>query len=378
LNILRSNSNPTSAGSVDFNVTFTKAVTGVDLTDLTLVTTGVTGASITGLSGSGSTRTVTVNSGSGNGTIHLNVVDDDSIKDVSNNPLGGVGVGNGDFTSGETYTILKIGNLVPTNIDFGDQVFRTSNTPETVTLNNNHGSAITLGTLQGSSTVGTTWVSSKSFFIENDACSGVTLPSGTNCTFDVRFLPWSLGTKTGMITIPSNAPEQPYMLSLSGNSIAGSQLLLNRSFENFTVSTGLPKQWSATPTFKTGLDGIDSSWAAHGTYSVKLVGDGDLKVLSQQVDKAGVAGDDFSFFVVTHGNNIPVDSSRWLLQIMFYNGSTIVENRNVNLQTGTYDYKLINRTYTAANDYTHIIFRIHFGKSSGTAWVDLASLQWAP
>jgi len=115
------------------------------------------------------------------------------------------------------------------------------------------------------------------------------------------------------------------------------------------------------------------------------VADGDLKIFSQQVNKPGVPGDDFSFFVddfsffvTTRAIGIPNDSDRWLMQVMFYNGSTIVENRNVKLKTGTYNFKRITQTYTATTNYTHIMFRVHFGKSSGTAWVDLSSLQWAP
>jgi len=266
----------------------------------------------------------------------------------------------------------------PSSIDFGDQLFRTSNPPQTVTVTNLQGSSITLGTLQGSSSVGTTWTSSKSFFIENDSCSGATLSAGADCTFDVRFLPWSLGAKSGTITIPSNAPDQPYVIPLTGTAIPGTQLLLNRSFENYSTSTGLPNLWSKSPLFKIGLDGVDDSWAFHGTYSVKLVGDGDLKILSQMVDKSGVPGDDFSFFVTTRAIGIPNDADRWLMQVMFYNGSTIVENRNVKLKTGTYEFKRITQTYTATTNYTHIMFRIHFGKSSGMAWVDLSSLQWAP
>ncbi|HEY9527684.1 MAG TPA: choice-of-anchor Q domain-containing protein, partial [Anaerolineales bacterium] len=106
----------TAASSVSFTLTFSEPVTGVNTTtpfaDFALVTTGVTGAGITGVSGSGAVYTIAVNTGSGNGTIHLDVVDDDSIRDAGNYPLGGSGAGNGDFTSGETYTILK-----PASID---------------------------------------------------------------------------------------------------------------------------------------------------------------------------------------------------------------------------------------------------------------------
>jgi len=39
-----------------------------------------------------------VNSGKGQGTLGLLLIDDDSIVDAQQNPLGGTGVGNGDFT----------------------------------------------------------------------------------------------------------------------------------------------------------------------------------------------------------------------------------------------------------------------------------------
>jgi hypothetical protein len=94
--------------SVDFTLTFIESVTGVDATDFALSTTGVSGASITGVSGSGTTYTVTVGTGSGDGTIRLDVTDDDTILDAAGNPLGGPGSGNGDYTGGETYTIARV------------------------------------------------------------------------------------------------------------------------------------------------------------------------------------------------------------------------------------------------------------------------------
>ena len=106
--VLRADPNPTNAVSVNFTVMFTDSVNGVTEDDFNLATTGVTGAGITGVTPvSGTTYTVTVNTGSGNGTIRLDVVDDDSIQNGSDIPLGGVGAGNGNFNGGETYTIVK-------------------------------------------------------------------------------------------------------------------------------------------------------------------------------------------------------------------------------------------------------------------------------
>ncbi|MFO0876683.1 MAG: Ig-like domain-containing protein [Gemmataceae bacterium] len=103
--ITRLDSNPSSANSVRFQVTFSEDVTGVNQADFSLNTSGITAATITQVSGSGSTWTVTVNTGLGSGTIGLLVVDDDSVVDSLSNPLGGTGVGNGNFALGDSYTI---------------------------------------------------------------------------------------------------------------------------------------------------------------------------------------------------------------------------------------------------------------------------------
>jgi cytoskeletal protein CcmA (bactofilin family) len=103
----RDQADPTTLTTLSWTVTFSSSVTGVDSTDFSLVMTGgVSGALITSVTGSGTSWTVTVDSGIGNGTLGLNLVDNDSIIDGSARPLGGVGSGNGSFT-GEVYSINK-------------------------------------------------------------------------------------------------------------------------------------------------------------------------------------------------------------------------------------------------------------------------------
>lgn len=110
---LRADPNPTSAATVNFNVTFSTDVTGVDASDFGLTATGaLTGATIQNVTGSGSAYTVTVNTGSGDGTLRLDVLDDDSIQDASGDRLGGEGAGNGNFVVGEAYTVDKTAPLV--------------------------------------------------------------------------------------------------------------------------------------------------------------------------------------------------------------------------------------------------------------------------
>ncbi len=81
-------SGTTNASSVNFTVTFSESVTGVDSADFALTTTGVIGASsITVTPVNGSVYTVTVSGIVGNGTIGLNLVDNSTIRDLAGNPL---------------------------------------------------------------------------------------------------------------------------------------------------------------------------------------------------------------------------------------------------------------------------------------------------
>jgi hypothetical protein len=103
---LRADPNPTNAASVTFTLVTSEVVTGVDQSDFFLSTSGnISGAAITAFSGSGYLYTITASTGSGEGTLRLDILDDDSILDASGHPLGGAGIGNGNFTAGETYSV---------------------------------------------------------------------------------------------------------------------------------------------------------------------------------------------------------------------------------------------------------------------------------
>jgi Multicopper oxidase len=65
--------NPAGVTTLAFTVTFSQPVTGGSAANFTLATSGITGASIASVTGSGTTRTVTVNTGTGAGTLRLDV-----------------------------------------------------------------------------------------------------------------------------------------------------------------------------------------------------------------------------------------------------------------------------------------------------------------
>ena len=106
--ILRTDADHTYATSVDFTVSFSEPVTGVDSGDFLLTSGGdVSGASITDVNGEDDVYTVSVATGTGSGTLRLDLSDNDSIQDAGSKPLGGVGEHNGDYTAGESYTLEK-------------------------------------------------------------------------------------------------------------------------------------------------------------------------------------------------------------------------------------------------------------------------------
>ncbi|MES2276520.1 MAG: MBG domain-containing protein [Bacteroidota bacterium] len=91
---------PTSATSVSYTVTFSESVTGVDPSDFTVTKTNSANGSVTGVTGSGTTYTVTVGSVSGEGDLRLDLnASGTNIFDIAANPVSG------GFTTGQTYTV---------------------------------------------------------------------------------------------------------------------------------------------------------------------------------------------------------------------------------------------------------------------------------
>ncbi|BAL99988.1 MULTISPECIES: beta strand repeat-containing protein [Caldilinea] len=108
VSITRADPNPTNAASVQFIVTFSEGVTGVDAGDFSLTTTGsIAGAGVTGVSGSGSVYTVTVSTGTGSGTLRLDIPGTATIADPAGN-----GLSNLPYTSGQVYEVDKAAPMV--------------------------------------------------------------------------------------------------------------------------------------------------------------------------------------------------------------------------------------------------------------------------
>jgi|GEM_PF-5313545 len=111
---MRTNDTLLIGQSVDFTVTFSDPMTGVDESDfLATASSGIQDAAVTRVRGGPSEYIVSVDTGSGSGAIRLDLLDDDTILDADSNPLGSLGFGNGNFFSGQEYIVRPASADIP-------------------------------------------------------------------------------------------------------------------------------------------------------------------------------------------------------------------------------------------------------------------------
>ncbi|RZK32768.1 MAG: hypothetical protein EOO63_00260 [Hymenobacter sp.] len=88
--ITTATASPTNATSISYPVTFGASVTGVTISNFTLTASGLTGATISSVAGSGTTYTVVVDTGPGSGTLQLNLANSSGLTpSVLNVPFAG-------------------------------------------------------------------------------------------------------------------------------------------------------------------------------------------------------------------------------------------------------------------------------------------------
>ncbi|MGZ5224291.1 MAG: DUF6701 domain-containing protein [Burkholderiales bacterium] len=106
VSINRAGADPSNAATVAWTVTFSSSVSGVDASAFTLAATGISGAFISSVTGSGTTWTVTANSGIGSGALGLNQTGAGSVSPTLI----------GTFT-GQVYTITSTPALAEYRMD---------------------------------------------------------------------------------------------------------------------------------------------------------------------------------------------------------------------------------------------------------------------
>ena len=95
-----------AANAVAYAVNFSEAVTGVSASNFAVETTGITGASVASVTGSGTTWTVSVNAGRGSGSLRLDMVNSIGVTNGSGAAVTGL-----PFT-GQAYQVDKGGTVL--------------------------------------------------------------------------------------------------------------------------------------------------------------------------------------------------------------------------------------------------------------------------
>lgn len=248
--ITRNNASPTSATTVSYTITFAEPVSGADITDFELTTTGTATGTLSTLNQTDTvTYVATVSSVTGDGTLRLDLkASNTSIIDAVGNPISS------GFTLGQIYTIdntrpaVTIGSPSVTSTETGPVAYTltyagaetVSLTPEQVTLNvtgsvaatvqitgsGNANRTVTLTNITGAGTIGISVAAGSA----TDLAGNLSLAAGPSETVPVNPAPalvipipnQSVGYKTPFIyTIPSGTfvepnPEQTLTYSATG------------------------------------------------------------------------------------------------------------------------------------------------------------------
>ncbi len=342
--------NPAYAGdAVTWTVVFNTAVTGVDATDFALVSGGgVAGASITSVTGIGTTWTVTANSGTSAGTLGLNLVDNDSIINADGVPLGGAGAGNGNFT-GQVYTISPPFCSPPSNIPAGvtvscqcDRFGRASLNPSTI--------------------FGSNWAVS--------ASSGPFVPA-IDTTYNLLQLTQAVGNESTAATVPGIFPAAGNYISVEflhyaygGSGADGMAVTLS----DYSVPA-VPGAFGGSLGYaqKTGISGFAGGWVGvaldeYGNYenssegrfggSCSPQGCATLYPESVGVRGSGSGTAGYNFLAAATGVNPIIDNRGSATPAPGYFYQVIVDARNDPASTSV----TVNRDTTGTgNSYTQLI-----------------------
>ena len=152
---------------------------------------------------------------------------------------------------------------LPTTLTFGQQALGTTSAAQNVTLTNSGKATLTI------SSVGLTGTNAGDFG-ESNGC-GATLAANASCQVGVTFTPIAGGTRTAALSVSTNGPGSPQVVSLSGTTPPAPAVTLSPpsvTFPSQYVGTsGLPQSVTLTNSGTAGLTitNVTASPADFGT-----------------------------------------------------------------------------------------------------------------
>jgi Abnormal spindle-like microcephaly-assoc'd, ASPM-SPD-2-Hydin len=273
---LSANLKTVSFGTIGVGKTMTESVTvtNTGTSTVTIDQTAVTGASFTTGAGTslatiapGQSKTIQIqfapqSPGSASGGF---TVTSDAVNSPLSVQLVGMGAQSGQAQLG----------AIPGAAAFGNVSTGNSNS-QTITLTNSGTANIVIS----SSTVTGTG------FGVTGLSAPLTIPTGSNVTFNAVFTPSVAGSVTGSISLSSSAPNSPLSIALSGTGVAGTQLLTfstsSLSFGSVTVGSNSDLSSALTNTGNSSvtISAVDISSAG---FTVSGVSSGETLTAGQSV-----------------------------------------------------------------------------------------------
>lgn len=262
-------------------------------------------------------------------------------------------------------------SFTPSFVSFGSVTVGTRSKPVDVIVKNSGTVNVTLGKL----------TITGEFKLKIGTCAlGVVLMPTQTCTFSVIFAPLSIASKSGTVSIPSDAANPLYTVNMSGSG-SGTNLLKSA---NFDLPLTKPIPWREGPNVPDVLDLLDCSVWISPMCSLRMqgrldiYGDPLLQTVSQAVARVGAVGDKYTFVLSSKSSTIPLAGLYGVQVILMNTYNQVVGRQVVNFRTGTHPWQTVVGTITATETHTWVIFRITFRQASGRAWFENAILVKVP
>lgn len=158
----------------------------------------------------------------------------------------------------------------------------------------------------------------------------------------------------------------------AGDFVIQAEKTLNGGLNTYPTATSkIPTSWKAVHFSPT--DGKNTTSKKEGTASVKISGNGSIKTLTQTRSLSGGSGDIFTFYFWVRGASIP-SSGICRGQVLFYNGTSLVETHTIICNTGTFPFTKKTDQFAVTHPYTKVAIKLMYTKSSGSVWFDAVGL----
>ncbi len=132
-------------------------------------------------------------------------------------------------------------SITPGSLNFAIQAVSSASSAQTLTLTNSGSTPLTISQ-----------TSTSGDFARTSSCTPAPLRPGASCTVSITFLPTSTGTRTGLLTVYSNAATSQTTVQLSGSGAPPAAVVLNPVFLSFpstlVASTSTPQTLTVTNT----------------------------------------------------------------------------------------------------------------------------------